>query len=550
MTHLERIVALAVEADMPTPVADALSDVLRGTPAAPPPLNSSRRGLCRSDLNSPNRRSPPALRPHALLEALQPLPQVRRLLSTREQQDAHELFVVLAEAVSDEALKVAAEVVKLRGIAEVLSLQAYCSNKGESSAVARALRDGGKGKRVKMKGLAQPWEGLMARRRVCRKCAWSEAVRMDTLGGMELPLPLHVSWQSPLSSVLRLKWSQGDTTLDACIAEYLAPELLTGVTCEMCSLRQTLESYRSDGMRLSLPPSQVHLNANQSRTTSGSFSALEDLPSADASGAMTDKRKKKARDARRVEARLQEMVESNTVTGFGEASLVLGPSGSTQLPVKWQKVNTDSIRESLITRVPQTLRLHCNRSGITPYGALVKKTARVAFPLILDMTRFISRGVWEERSNVRSLLANGVKGSKASPRVLYSLESAILHYGYTHSSGHFVCIRRKPQREGNRYRPSTIRKSCPDGCTCESCMHSGQVREPSVPGRGWLSVSDADVEEVGEEALVEARGAVFMLFYERLGEYDGPLREEGVEQGHKECEAYQTSQVKRGDGFG
>jgi hypothetical protein len=45
--------------------------------------------------------------------------------------------------------------------------------------------------------------------------------------------------------------------------------------------------------------------------------------------------------------------------------------------------------------------------------------------------------------------------------------------------------------------------------------------EQSVPGKGWLRISDADMEEVGEEALIEARGAVFMLFYERVGEYEG-----------------------------
>jgi ubiquitin carboxyl-terminal hydrolase 1 len=34
-----------------------------------------------------------------------------------------------------------------------------------------------------------------------------------------------------------------------------------------------------------------------------------------------------------------------------------------------------------------------------------------------------------------------------------------------------------------------------------------------------LRISDEDVDEVGEEALVDARGQVFMLFYERVGEY-------------------------------
>lgn len=39
-----------------------------------------------------------------------------------------------------------------------------------------------------------------------------------------------------------------------------------------------------------------------------------------------------------------------------------------------------------------------------------------------------------------------------------------------------------------------------------------------MPGKGWLQVSDDDIEEVGEEALLDARSAVFMLFYERVGE--------------------------------
>ena len=338
---------------------------------------------------------------------------------------------------------------------------------------------------------------------------------------------------------------KGDTTLDSCIAEYLAPELLSGVTCEMCSLRHTADFYRSEATRLSLPPSQAHLNgdAKHSTVASGSFSALENLPSPSASVAITDKRRKKAREARRVESRLREMLDSNTVAGFGETSLSSGPSGSTPLPIKWQKVNTDSIREGLITRVPQSLRLHCIRSGITPYGMLVKKTARVAFPLILDMTRFVSHGVWEERVDTRGILANGIKGSKTTPRMLYRLESVILHYGYTHSSGHFICIRRKPQREGGRYRPSSMRKSCPDGCSCESCVYFGQVREASVPGRGWLQISDADVEEVGEEALLDARAAVFMVFYERIGEYEAPPRERIIEKEYEGDEMSQASNV-------
>ena len=73
-------------------------------------------------------------------------------------------------------------------------------------------------------------------------------------------------------------------------------------------------------------------------------------------------------------------------------------------------------------------------------------------------------------------------------------------------------------------------------------MYFGQVREASVPGRGWLQISDADVEEVGEEALLDARAAVFMVFYERVGEYEAPPRERMIE---KEYEGDETSQASK-----
>jgi ubiquitin carboxyl-terminal hydrolase 1 len=96
--------------------------------------------------------------------------------------------LVLAEAVSNEAMKVAAEVATLRGLGELITLQGYLSGKQ----VGRIGQDGGQGIRQKKRGLAMPWEGLMARRRVCKVCGWCETIRMDTLGGMELAIPQSV----------------------------------------------------------------------------------------------------------------------------------------------------------------------------------------------------------------------------------------------------------------------------------------------------------------------------------------------------------------------
>lgn len=187
---------LAVETDLPTPVTDALADVLAGTHAH---CKSDRFIAHGAELNTPHAKPPRPIRPHNLLTALHPLPQIRRLLSTREQQDAHELFVVLAEAISDEAVKVVREIVRLRGIADILPLQAYCSDKGAITSSPVYPLGPVKEKKRKVKGLAQPWEGLIARRRVCRRCGYHTEVRMDTLGGMELPLPMSVGYGAGLS---------------------------------------------------------------------------------------------------------------------------------------------------------------------------------------------------------------------------------------------------------------------------------------------------------------------------------------------------------------
>ena len=300
--------------------------------------------------------------------------------------------------------------------------------------------------------------------------------------------------------------------MGSCIGQYLAPEMLSGVTCEMCSLKATLEFYQSEATRLSLPPNKAHLNGHStSSTVSGSFSVLENLPNVDATSVISDKRKKKAKDARKIVDRLQRMVESNTVSYYGESIPV---PGQNDLSVKWQKFNADTVRECILTRPPPTLRLHLDRSGYTAYGDLVKKSARVDFPMILDLTPFVTSGVWEERSNIASL-THVLSGQ----RILYRLESAIFHYGYSTHSGHFICIRRKPSQTTNGHGPVKIRKSCPDKCQCQQCLFFGQVRNESVPGKGWLRVSDDEIEEVGEEELVGARAAVFMLFYERIEEY-------------------------------
>lgn len=89
--------------------------------------------------------------------------------------------------------------------------------------------------------------------------------------------------------------------------------------------------------------------------------------------------------------------------------------------------------------------------------------------------------------------------SSQATNMVYRLDGLICHYGYTHSSGHFVAYRRKPEPD--------VRS------LADSVLH---------PRGRWLRISDADVDEVPESAVLGERSNAFLLFYERLPS-DAPL---------------------------
>lgn len=186
------------------------------------------------------------------------------------------------------------------------------------------------------------------------------------------------------------------------------------------------------------------------------------------------------------------------------------------LRVKVEPVRTSSVRHTSVARAPAALRFHFIRNGYTNDGRMFKKMGRVSFPLMFDLGPHMARGVVDERStgsqSIAAMLASGAAkpgGSAAGPppRALYRLESAILHHGAHTSSGHYVTIRRKP--------------NAPMG----------------IPGKGWLHISDANVEEVGSEIFAASRPYVFMLFYEKV---DLPARAYVAPQESSEARAVEN----------
>lgn len=129
------------------------------------------------------------------MEALSALPSVRRLLQTREHQDAHELFLLLTNAISEELGKLDLERRKDRGLAEVMQFRKTVF--AQSNGINAVLPDGqnhiGRWNGNEKNRILSPWEGLSANRRICLKCGWCEGIRYETMGAIDVTLPSSVS---------------------------------------------------------------------------------------------------------------------------------------------------------------------------------------------------------------------------------------------------------------------------------------------------------------------------------------------------------------------
>lgn len=150
----------------------------------------------RTELNTPSSSfRPQPLRPYALVDALSTLPSVRRLLQTREHQDAHELFLLLTNAISEELGKLDVECRKDRGLAEIMQFRNVVLSQLKKDKSGGNLEHVpiGRWKGKEKTRILSPWEGLSANRRSCLKCGWCEGIRYETMGAIDVTLPNSVS---------------------------------------------------------------------------------------------------------------------------------------------------------------------------------------------------------------------------------------------------------------------------------------------------------------------------------------------------------------------
>ncbi|KAL6307147.1 hypothetical protein BKA93DRAFT_838915 [Sparassis latifolia] len=192
--HIDAIHAKAVALDVPTPVVDALRALLH-------------------TLNTPS-SAPSALRPIEMISALSASSSARHnsLFSSREHQDAQELFQLLSECIKNEAAAVDREGHRDRGLGALAHAEGPASREIGTSV----------------------FDGLTANRRSCMECGYTEAVMHFAFDNWQLAVPR-------LTSACRL---------EDCLEDYTRLEILTDCVCRKCSMLATYYRLQQEAEKL------------------------------------------------------------------------------------------------------------------------------------------------------------------------------------------------------------------------------------------------------------------------------------------------------------
>ncbi|KAG8725453.1 hypothetical protein FRC09_019181 [Ceratobasidium sp. 395] len=449
--QIEEIHKNAEDWDVPTPVLDALRSVLIGQ-LVHPTHSCTRGNRCtdtrlppihhQTDLNTPHRR-PSSFRPSEVIKALSDSDSGKRsaLFASREHQDAQELFQLLSSVVRDEAANVLQERMRERGLG---GFAVEAPGSSDVDVHSRSVFD-----------------GLMAQRRSCVECGYTEAVRHFAFDNVSLSVP-------PLPN----------TTLHQCLQDYTRLEILEDCLCSNCSMIATHKRLLTEIERQK-------------------FEASIAMPGETEKPKATTSKRKREREIRKHEELVRKALTDRKVE-----EEIKG--------LKMEKVYSKrSTKQVMIARPPPVLALHLQRSAF--FGRAVKNPCRVSFPEHLDITPFTTSG---QLNTVPTLpisqpttpimtpvdgapfhfpAANGVPlglnsqlfppKSPISPtasNITYRLAAVVCHYG-AHSYGHYVTFRR-------------------------------------IPGDRWIRASDSDVVEVSLRDVLSETMGTFMLYYERLDE--------------------------------
>lgn len=152
-----------------------------------------------SALNHP-RSSPRAIRPLDIIQALADHSRSKQslLFSSRQHQDAQELFQLISECIKSETAAVDKEGLRDRGLGAALSSPSPASS---PSSPASSSQYASSGKYWKEIGKSV-FDGLTANRRSCKLCGYTEAVMHFAFDNWQLTVPRAVRF-SPFLFYIR-----------------------------------------------------------------------------------------------------------------------------------------------------------------------------------------------------------------------------------------------------------------------------------------------------------------------------------------------------------
>ncbi|KAK0523240.1 ubiquitin-specific protease ubp1 [Tilletia horrida] len=519
LQHLDQVTLFAEAWDVPTPVTDALREVL---------LN----------LNAASERRQPAMIPSQLTSALSAVSAsngLRSLTAAHQQQDAHELFALLSDALESELREIQRERRAVlfssgRGLAAAIAPTRARSAEwvvpspvggspdpgAEVAGMAGPLGSGGneEGQAV---GVADeqpgdprhPFKGWTAQRTGCVDCHYTEGIRH--LSSEELTLTV------PQLSGMRAGGPGGSrgVALEQLLDEWSKLEVVQW-NCHRCSLRATAERVRAEVIRLG-GEDPARVAAQRKALAMGPHAEEDGLGHPHQNGttekaAMTVSKKKRLREAQRAYDKLVRVLELN----IHEDELALAHPPLLPADLKMERIASRcATKQIMLARPPPILVIHLNRSIFGGFGGgASKNNTFVHYGEWLDMEPFATGAELDVRSDQRiSSLpagAGGGAGAKRAYACLYRLQSIVVHYG-GHSFGHYVSYRRTPS-------PPTPSPSSSSSPSAQPAASGTRIRKSRQAQAEWMRISD-DIVEPCDLGDVLASNP-FLLFYER---WVGPL---------------------------
>lgn len=506
--HLANLRQSAEQLDVPTPIVDALLELITA-------------------LNSPAvRRS--AIRPSALTDALSIATQsssIRSLMTAHQQQDAHELLVLLLESLSRERTAV---------LTEEHLVENEAQGSGLASILAKSIKPASRYFSKARRKHCNPFEALVAQRTACLRCGYYDVVRNFVQEEVSVNVPLQ-------------RRGGGGLGVEDCLDSWAG---LEGVEwrCWRCTLVFNLNKAEAESYRLSSAGNAAE-RKGRFAVDAGAEVGSEKVAkggSASTKTKITPSVKKRLKEVRKTHSALTEALSKS---GTEEEFRALHPSIRLLAPPLPPPSSSGSVitatKQTVFSRPPQTLVIHLNRSIYHGMGA-GKNNTQVHLQEYLNLARWcitsgvesdaikgmnetseeaVNGDVKEEKwaqvgangkvsigqakkpiwmnhhvdDDEYSRTQTGVQPEErtASLQTLYKLDSIVVHYG-GHSFGHYVSFRRRLRR---KLEPDEQEKQ-------------DSVFSEAGETEGWLRISDDSVTPV---SLRDALGQnAFLLLYHRV----------------------------------